>query len=269
MLACADRDTGPLDLGIDRAILSMLVDPAERSAPCTGRAGQRFGRFCLVRMLGQGGMGEVWLAEREGADFQQQVAVKLLHHGLERADAARRFTQERRILAGLAHPDIARLIVGGVSASGQSWYAMEYVDGQTILQHADAYQLDIRARVALIARATGAVAAAQAQDIVHRDLKPFNIMVDSSGRPRLLDFGIAKWLTPTDPADDTATGLRALSPVYAAPEQVCGEPFSRATDVYVLGIVLRELLVGERPNRRADRSLEGWPNRFVSSSRWH
>ena len=156
-----------------------------------------------------------------------------------------------------------------MSASGQSWYAMEYVDGQTILQHADAYQLDTRARVALMARATGAVAAAQAQDIVHRDLKPFNIMVDSSGRPRLLDFGIAKWLTPTDPADDTATGLRALSPAYAAPEQVCGEPFSRATDVYVLGIVLRELLVGERPNRRADRSLEGWPNRFVSSSRWH
>jgi tRNA A-37 threonylcarbamoyl transferase component Bud32 len=256
MFGCAEREHGALDRGLAPTFLATQISPAEAEVRVTGQVDQRIGAFRLVRVLGRGGMGEVWLAEREDADFQQQVAVKLLRHGLERADAARRFIQERRILAGLRHPDIARLIDGGVSASGQSWYAMEYVDGLTIIQHAQARGLDVRARIELITRAAEAVAAAQAQDIVHRDLKPSNIMVDAGGRPRLLDFGIAKWLGPTGGGEETATGLRALSPAYAAPEQILGEPISRATDVYALGMVMYELLVGQLPSQRAHHSLE-------------
>lgn len=217
--------------------------------------GLRIGPFELETPLGAGGMGEVWQAQRVGGDFAQTVAVKLLHRGLEHADAARRFVQERQILAGLEHPAIARLIDGGVATDGRLWYAMEKIDGMPITAHAAERALDVRARVALLADVAGAVAAAQEAGVVHRDLKPSNILVDAAGRARLLDFGIAKWLEPSRDVDATATGWPALTPSHAAPEQILGSEISRATDVWALGVVAYELLTGRLPFDRAAVSL--------------
>jgi serine/threonine-protein kinase len=214
------------------------------------------GPFTLDRLLGRGGMGEVWLAARDEGGFRQEVALKLLKRGMDSEDLLRRFVQERRILAGLSHPSIARFIDGGVGDDGAPWYAMEYVDGVPVTDHARTKALDVRARVALVAEVAEAVAYAQNRLVVHRDLKPSNILVDAQGRTHLLDFGIAKLLEAGADADATATGLRAMSPAYAAPEQILDEPISAATDVYALGVVLYELLTGALPHERASATLE-------------
>jgi serine/threonine-protein kinase len=210
----------------------------------------------LERLLGRGGMGEVWLATRSEGDFQQQVALKLLKRGMDSEDLLRRFVQERRILAGLSHPSIARFIDGGLGDDGGPWYAMEYVDGVPVTEHARTRALDVRARVALVAEVAEAVAYAQNRLVVHRDLKPSNILVDGQVRAHLLDFGIAKLLEAGADIDATATGVRAMSPAYAAPEQILDEPISAATDVYSLGVVVYELLTGSLPHERAGATLE-------------
>jgi serine/threonine-protein kinase len=239
------------------AALASTVVAAGIAPAVPATAGDRIGGFTLLRRIGEGGMGEVWLAERDADGFRQQVALKRLLRGVGSADLRARFERERRILAGLSHPGIARFIDGGVGADGTPWYAMEYVDGEPITRHAAAARLPVRARVALVASVADAVAHAQARLVVHRDLKPSNILVDREGGVRLLDFGIAKLLEPdaTD-AEATATGLRAMSPAYAAPEQVLGGTISTATDVYALGMVLYELLTGSLPHAREGVGLE-------------
>ena len=212
-----------------------------------GLVGQRIGSFRLVRLLGQGGMATVFLGEREGADFRQRVAVKLLRRGLYSEAEQRLFRRERRALAMLAHPNIARLIDGGVTAAGIPFLVMECVDGIPITRYAIERRLDLRARLRLFGVVCRAVAAAHRQLIVHRDIKPSNILVTGEGEVKLLDFGIAKLLDEDD--DATVAGAAALTPDYAAPEQYGGGPISTATDVYALGVLLHELLLGVRPTR--------------------
>jgi len=255
MLAADAGADGVLDRSFAEVTPSAAAQVRGSETP-QGAGGRRIGAFELVRLLGQGGMGEVWLAEREEGGFRQQVALKLLRRGMEHEDGLRRFVQERRILAELSHPDIARFIDGGLTDAGLPWYAMEFVDGVPITRFASERGLDVRARVALLQQVAAAVAYAQNRLVVHRDLKPSNILVDATGRPHLVDFGIAKLLEVEGVGSETATGLRAMSPAYAAPEQVLDQPVSAATDVYALGVVLFELLTGTLPHERAGSSLE-------------
>lgn len=255
-MLCADAEPwGLLDAGIDGLVENLVAGERHGLA-----RGQRIGPFVLERPLGNGGMGEVWLAAREESGFRQTVALKRLKRGMDSDEILRRFVQERRILASLSHPHIARFIDGGIDADGTPWYAMEYVEGEPVNLHAARRELDVRARVTLLAGVAEAVAYAQNRLVVHRDLKPSNILVDANGVPHLLDFGIAKLLS-AEPGAETATGLRALSPAYAAPEQVLDEPISAATDVYALGVVLYELLTDELPHARAGLSLEALVDR--------
>lgn len=245
LLAADEADHTLLEGGVMQALPAIapnLRDDASADAV--------IGPYRLLRRLGQGGMGVVWLGERMDGAYEQQVAIKLLKRGMDSNAILRRFLQERRILARLSHPHIVRLLDGGMSASGRPYYVMEYVDGSTITRHASERQADVRARVVLLAAAADAVAYAHANLIVHRDLKPSNVLVDRDGQPRVLDFGIAKLIEESGEQTVTGTGLRVLSPAYAAPEQILGEPVSTATDVYALGLVLCELLVGELPQRR-------------------
>ncbi len=258
LAADAQDASGLLDHGVDAlspTLVERLRQPAEDAGP--GPApGESIGPFKLVRRLGQGGMGEVFLAQRSDTGFEQQVALKLLKRGMDSAEVLRRFVQERRILARLNHPHIARFVDGGLAANGQPWYAMEYVDGKALTEYAQASGLDVRNKVLLLAQVCDAVAYAHTQLVVHRDLKPSNILVDANGQPRVLDFGIAKLLDEADDAGATATGSRVMSPAYAAPEQVLGEPVGTPTDVYALGVVLFELLTGDLPHQRSGRSPE-------------
>jgi serine/threonine-protein kinase len=214
--------------------------------------GQRIGGFRLLRLLGRGGMAMVFLAEREGSDFRQQVALKLLRRGLYSEIEQRLFQRERRVLAALSHPNIARLVDGGVTDAGIPYLVMDRVEGAPITSHAAALRLGISARLVLFAQICDAVSAAHRHLIVHRDLKPSNILVDAQGEVKLLDFGIAK-LLDEDQGPNTGTGLPVLTPGYAAPEQYAGGPISTATDVYALGVLLHELLVGARPPDPAHR----------------
>ncbi|HEX6884373.1 MAG TPA: serine/threonine-protein kinase [Planctomycetota bacterium] len=208
-------------------------------------AGRRVGDYEIERELGRGGMGTVYLARREADGFVQRVALKLVRRGLEDAETIRRFRTERAVLAALQHERIARFLDGGATPDGQPWYAMEYVDGEPIDRWCDGQELGTRARVALFLEVCAAVQHAHAKLVVHRDLKPANLLVARDGHVKLLDFGIAKLLESD--AAETLTGRRALTPAYASPEQLRGEPITIASDVYALGIVLYELLTGVRP----------------------
>ncbi|MBS0591585.1 MAG: protein kinase [Proteobacteria bacterium] len=203
-----------------------------------------FGRFRVLRPLGVGGMGEVWLAVRDDGEFEQRVAIKQVAYPTP--GLVQRFRQERQILARLEHPNIARLIDGGVDARGAPYLAMEYVDGVPITAYAEARGLDLRARLTLFVEVCDAVQFAHRNLIVHRDLKPSNIFVTADGTPKLLDFGIAKVL---DATANNATATRLLTPDYAAPEQFAGGAITTAIDVHALGVVLHELLIGKRPRR--------------------
>ena len=210
----------------------------------------RAGPFRIVRELGHGGMGVVYLAEREGAEFQQRVALKLVRH-LGATDAVRRrFVEERRILALLEHPNIAHLIDGGLTTEGLPYFAMELVEGEPIDTYCSSRHLSIDQRIDLFVEVCEAVQYAHEHLVIHRDLKPSNILVRADGQLKLLDFGIAKLLDPLrsgDEAGATQTGLIALTPEYAAPEQIRGQTVSTATDAYALGVLLYRLLAGQRP----------------------
>jgi len=255
MLDADARASGLLDRD-PPAGAAVLAAVGSRESGAAGAEGRTLGPFTLRRLLGRGGMGEVWLAERADGDFRHQVALKLLKRGMDSDDMMRRFVQERRILADLSHPGIARFIDGGVAEDGAPWYAMEFVEGVALTEHARSRALGVRERVALVADVAEAVAYAQTRLVVHRDLKPSNIQVDAEGRVHLLDFGIAKLLQGDSDARETMTGVRAMSPAYAAPEQILGEAISTATDVYALGVVLYELLTGTLPHQRSVVSLE-------------
>jgi eukaryotic-like serine/threonine-protein kinase len=214
---------------------------------------RQFGPYRLLRLIGQGGMGEVHLAERADGAFEQRVALKLLPHPTP--GLMQRFRQERQILAQLEHPHIARLLDGGVGEQNVPYFAMEFVDGQPITRYARERDLDIGQTLQLFLDVCDAVRYAHRNLVVHRDLKPSNILVATDGTAKLLDFGIAKVLQGNASSDATQTGARVFTPDYAAPEQFLGEPVTTATDVYALGVVLYELLAGRRPYTFSDRSI--------------
>ncbi len=209
------------------------------------------GPYRLIKPLGEGGMASVWLAERSDGQLKREVALKLLHAWRNSRDLVERFARERDMLAGLVHPNIARLYDAGVTESGQPWIALEYVEGVDLATYADSHRLTIRARIDAMLQVMSAVQHAHQNLIVHRDLKPTNILVNNKGEVRLLDFGIAKLLQAGDSSaaetELTKDSGRALTLRYAAPEQIKGEPVTTATDVYALGLVLYELLTGSSP----------------------
>lgn len=213
-----------------------------------GRHGELIGPYRLDHELGRGGMGTVWLAERDDGEFRQRVALKLIRRGMDSAQILDRFRRERQIMANLQHPNIARLLDGGVTADGRPYFAMEYVAGLPIDRYCDERRADVDERLDLFERTARAVAHAHTNLVVHRDLKPDNILVTDEGEVRLLDFGIAKLLAEDESPDVTRQEQRVLTPGYASPEQLRGEPITTATDVYSLGIVLFELLTGQRPH---------------------
>ncbi|TMH28440.1 MAG: serine/threonine protein kinase [Betaproteobacteria bacterium] len=226
--------------------LPKLAAPAPREV--VWAAGGRVGPYRLVRPLGEGGMAEVWLAERDDGAFKRQVAVKLPYPRPGRESFAVRFDRERDILASLRHPHIAGLFDAGVTKDGQAWLALEYVEGEPISTFCDSRCLTLRERVTLFRQVLLAVQHAHANLVIHRDLKPANILVTGQGEVRLLDFGIAKLLEAegdaTPETELTRQAGRSLTPRYASPEQVTGLPLTIACDVYSLGVVLYELLCG-------------------------
>lgn len=216
----------------------------------TDRGGQTVGAFRLVRVIGSGGMGAVWLAERIDG-FEQRVAIKWLHAGLS-PSARERFARERETLARLEHPGIARIIDGGRDFDAD-WYAMELVDGLPLDQFVQRGDLDLHARLRLLVQLCSAVHFAHQHLIVHRDLKPANVLVTPDGTAKLLDFGVAKSLSE---GGDLTASQAPMTYAYAAPEQIKNEPITTATDVYALGVILYELLTGERPHKpRGNGSL--------------
>ncbi|MEO8672980.1 MAG: serine/threonine-protein kinase [Tahibacter sp.] len=235
-----------LHTAVENQAPQMLADlaDADRDAQHQGLAGQRVGAFRLLREIGRGGMGTVWLAERIEGGFVQNVAVKLIRPGWDAEEVLTRFRAERQILAGLTHPNIARLIDGGVTGDGRPWLALEYVDGVDLRQYCDRGHRDLVQRMSLFLTVCDAVSHAHARLVVHRDLKPSNLLVTDAGEVKLLDFGIAK-LIDANAAPISAT--RVFTPEYAAPEQVRGETVTTAVDVYALGLLLYELLTGRRP----------------------
>ncbi len=213
------------------------------------RAHVAIGPYRLIRELGLGGMGAVWLAERSDGTLKRTVALKLPHAGPFQRQLAERFDRERDILAALTHPNIARLYDAGAAATGQPYLALEYVEGLPLTEYCTAKNLGIRERLELFGQVLSAVQYAHNNLVLHRDLKPSNILVTSAGVVSLLDFGIAKFMTGNETSESALTELtgRAMTPDYASPEQILGAPISTASDVYSLGVVLYELLSGARP----------------------
>ncbi len=208
------------------------------------------GAYRIERLLGRGGMGEVYLGVQVGDGFERPVAIKVVRSGMATADVLDRFRLERRILASLDHPNLATLIDGGATESGLPYFVMEYVDGRPITDYCDAEGLPVPARLRLFLAVCNAVHHAHQSLVVHRDIKPSNILVTADGLPKLLDFGIGKVLDPPGeqrPGSHTALTRRVLTPEYAAPEQVTGAPITTATDVHGLGVLLYELLTGVHP----------------------
>jgi TolB-like protein/tRNA A-37 threonylcarbamoyl transferase component Bud32 len=230
------------------AHLAVAVGNAVRSFRTAFAPGARIGPYEIVGLEGEGGMGSVYRARRIDDVFQKEVAIKVVKRGMDSGVLVDRFRRERQILARLEHPNIARVLDGGSTDEGLPYLVMEYVDGKNLLDYADDQHLDVTSRLRLFSQVCEAVANAHQHQIVHRDLKPNNILVDADGRPRLLDFGIAKLASPDEPGtrrDLTSTGgFGILTPRYASPEHVKGEPITVSSDVYSLGVILYELLTG-------------------------
>jgi tetratricopeptide (TPR) repeat protein len=212
--------------------------------------GQRLGDYELIRELGRGGMGTIYLARRADEEFEKEVAIKILKRGTDTEEVLRRFRAERQILAQLEHPNIARLIDAGTSPDGLPYFVMEYVDGVPITKFCDSAGLSIRERIELFAKVCAALHFAHQNLVVHRDLKPGNILITANGEPKLLDFGIAKLLSPGgDFLLTTIQNEQRFTPAYASPEQIRGNTVTTASDVYALGALLYHLLTGEPPHR--------------------
>jgi len=217
----------------------------------------RLGPYRLIREIGHGGMGTVYLGVRDDDAFQKRVAIKVLKRGMDTEGIVLRFRHERQILASLEHPFIAGLLDGGTTPDGRPYFAMEYVEGQPIVDYCDAHRLDTTARLELLGKVCAAVQYAHQNLIIHRDIKPANVLVTADGTPKLLDFGIAKLLNPELAGytlAPTVPGLQMMTPEYASPEQVRGEAVTTATDVYSLGVLLYELLTGRLPYRLTSRA---------------
>jgi serine/threonine-protein kinase len=241
-LAASETEIGDF---IETPVFRIRLDEVEPLA-----MGQRVGAYRIVSEIGRGGMGAVYLAERADQEFEQRVAIKLVRRGMDTDEIVRRFRSERQILAHLDHPNIAKLFDGGTTDDGRPYFVMEYVEGRPIDEYCEAGKLSVRERLELFRQVCAAVHFAHQNLIVHRDLKPGNILVTPDGVPKLLDFGIAKLLDPDQaPFALTRLDLRPMTPDYASPEQVRGEPITTASDVYSLGVLLYFLLTGHRPYR--------------------
>jgi serine/threonine-protein kinase len=245
LLACHDRPHSLLDAN------GGLAGSIENSLP----TGHHVGAYVVERLLGRGGMGAVYLAHRADASFDRQVAIKVIGRSLDSADALRRFLSERQTLAGLDHPNIARLLDGGATPDHLPYFVMEYVPGEPIDRFCRDRGLSLDERLTLFLRVAAAVQHAHEHLIVHRDLKPDNVLVRDDGEPKLLDFGIAKTIEGAG-AHLTTMNARALTPRYASPEQVMGAAIGTPSDIYSLGVLLYELLTGQSPHGGATAS--GW-----------
>lgn len=256
LLAAADQESV-----LDKPVLQRLDAAPDRPAEAPGSLppGSRLGAWRIVRLLGRGGMGEVYLAERVDGGFEQCAAIKLLR--VDAIEHATRFESERRILAQLEHPNIARLLDGGVDASGRGWMAMEYVDGATLARHCREQRADLAARLSLFDEICAAVAYAHARLVVHRDLKPANILVAADGQVKLLDFGVAKLLDQD--AEVAQTRSVPMTPAHAAPEQLQGRAITTAADIYALGVLLYELLCERSPWSTGDTPVAGVVSRLT------
>jgi len=227
-----------------------LTGSDEEAAVAPSLSGQRVGNYAIERELGRGGMGTVYLAHRADDQYKKLVAIKIVRRGMDTNDIVRRFRNERQILASLEHPNIARLLDGGTTGDGVPYIVMEYVEGVTITNYCDEQRLKTTERLQMFRIVCAAVQHAHQNLVVHRDLKPSNMLITADGTPKLLDFGIAKLLSPElsdDTSEHTLTELRILTPDYASPEQVRGETLTTTSDIYSLGVVLYELLTGHRP----------------------
>jgi serine/threonine-protein kinase len=244
------------DAFIEQPVLEMPRDLFPEP-PDESLVGRQFGAYQIIREIGRGGLGAVYLAARADDEYRKQVAIKLIRRGLDTEDILQRFRNERQILAELDHPNIARLIDGGTTEDGLPYFVMDYVNGEPIGAYCDAHNLSTTERLTLFRKVCAAVTYAHQNLVIHRDLKPSNILVAADGEPRLLDFGIAKLLGPEEEAlAPTMAGQRIMTPEYASPEQVKGERITTVSDVYSLGVLLYELLTGRRPYRLKTRTAE-------------
>jgi eukaryotic-like serine/threonine-protein kinase len=233
-------------------LASDFAQPPTNGVAVPSRIGSRIGPYQIVAEIGHGGMGEVYRAERIDGQFDQQVAIKLVRVGMGSAFIVERFLDERQILASLNHPNIARLLDGGATSDGVPYLAMELIEGDRIDAYCQANRLSVTDRLRIFLQVCAAVQYAHQRLVIHRDIKPGNILVTKDGTPKLLDFGIAKILDPS--GDSETTMARPMTPEYASPEQVRGEPITTASDVYSLGVVLYQLLTGRSPYRISTRS---------------
>src|ERR1700719_1894680 len=256
--SCAD------DVDLLREIESLIAeadetDPFEECAESLEIAippedlseiGRRVGAYVIIREIGRGGMGTVYLAARADGYFEKQVAIKVLNRGAATEDVVRRFRAEREVLARLDHPNIARLMDAGTMDDGRPYLVMEYIDGVPITRFIEERGLEFNERLDLFLKVSAAVEAAHRNSVIHRDLKPNNILVNHEGEPKLLDFAIAKIVgNEANPLELTALGQERFTPGSASPEQAKGEPVTTSSDIYALGVVLYEMLTGERPHR--------------------
>ncbi len=270
-LAEACGDNGELRSSVDSVLLAVSDSSAFLDVPPTlekiDLVGKQVGPYKILEEIGEGGMGSVYLGERSGEEFTQKVAIKLVRGQLFAKELIQRFHAERKILASLNHPYIAGLIDGGTTSDGMPYLVMEYVDGVTVDRYCDDNQLDVRERIKLIQQVAMAVHAAHQNLVVHRDLKPSNVLVTKDGIPKLLDFGIAKLLTPTqeeESGNTTVFGRQAMTPNYASPEQVLENKVTTASDVYTLGVLAYRLLTGERPYHIETSTHKAMVNSFES-----
>lgn len=241
--------------GIGRAVAGQLgVEVEEEETPMTGR---RIGAYRVVREIGRGGMGTVYLAVRADDEYHKRVAIKLVKRGMDTEFILKRFRNERQILASLDHPNIAHLLDGGTTDDGLPYFVMEYIQGQPVDRYCDNARGTVAQRLRLFRHVCSAVHYAHQNLVIHRDIKPSNILVTADGTPKLLDFGIAKLLNPdiaADTIDPTQTAMRMMTPRYASPEQLRGEAATPLSDLYTLGVLLYELLTGHHPYRFAGRA---------------
>ena len=236
-----------------------FLENCSLETPELGLSGEVLGNYTLIKTIGQGGSGTVWLSERADGRFERKVAVKLLNFSLIGRSGEERFKREGAILSRLTHPHIAELIDAGVSPAGQPYLALEYVEGEPIDRYCDRHALDAKARIRLFLDVLAAMEHAHKNLIVHRDIKPPNVLVRKDGQAKLLDFGIAKLLAeengPDAPTALTVGGVRPMTPQYASPEQLTNEPVTTATDIYSLGVLLYVLLTGQHPAGQRTSSL--------------